>query len=127
MKVSWTQPVDDGGTPITGYLIEYKIVTSTEWVLVNATKSTDTTIVVKGLEENSEYIFRVYAENEVGLSDASLPSDVQRTLGRSFMYNTISTNIKFVLFRAVFCLFLFVMFLVLFEYFVLFLNEIFIM
>ena len=89
VKVSWSQPVDDGGTPITGYLIECKIVTSTEWILVNASKSTDTTKVVNGLEENSEYIFRVYAENEVGLSDASLPSDVHRTLGRSFIKDNV--------------------------------------
>ena len=84
VKVSWIQPDDDGGTGITGYLVEYKCLTSQEWTLVNSSKSTDTTKVVKGLKENSEYVFRVYAENEVGLSDTSVASDLHRTLGRSF-------------------------------------------
>ena len=66
MKVSWTPPDVDGGSPIIGYLLEYKEKTSTDWTPVNVDKSTDTTVVVKSLDENTEYRFRVYAENEIG-------------------------------------------------------------
>ena len=81
MKVSWTPPDVDGGSPIIGYRLEYKEKTSTDWMPVNVNKSTDKTVVVKGLDESSEYQFRVYAENEVGVSDVSITTVAYRTLG----------------------------------------------
>ena len=83
MKVSWTPPDFDGGTPIVGYLLEYKEKTCTNWIQVNVNQSSDTTVIVNKLNENSEYQFRVYAENEVGLSDVSTPSVLYKTLGTS--------------------------------------------
>ena len=86
MKVSWTPPDFDGGSPITGYLVEYKDVSdSTEWTKVNVTISGDCTVVVQGLGENTKYQFRVYAENEIGLSAASKVSNVNITLGTKFV------------------------------------------
>ena len=86
MKVSWTPPDFDGGSPITGYLVEYKDVSdSTEWTKVNVTISGDCTVVVQGLGENTKYQFRVYAENEIGLSAASKASNVNITLGTKFV------------------------------------------
>ena len=84
MRVSWNAPDFDGGTDITGYRLEYKNVASREWILVNTSDSSNATQVVQGLEENTEYSFRVYAETGVGISDASVPSDLHRTLGTSF-------------------------------------------
>ena len=84
MKVSWTAPDLDGGSPIFGYLLEYKDKTSADWLTVNVNKSTDTTVVVKGLDENTEYEFRVYAENEVGRSDPKPAVKGTRTLGKLY-------------------------------------------
>ena len=81
MKVSWNPPDDDGGTSILGYLLEYKEKANAEWIRINLNKVTDTTTVVEGLKENTEYEFRVFAENAFGMSDASTPSQVYRTLG----------------------------------------------
>ena len=83
MKVSWTPPDLDGGSPIFRYLLEYKEKTSTGWISINVNKPTDTSVVVKSLNENTEYEFRVYAENEVGLSNPSPVAEGTRTLGMS--------------------------------------------
>ena len=93
MKVSWTPPDVDGGSPIIEYLLEYKEKTSTDWTPVNVDKSTDTTVVVKSLDENTEYRFRVYAENEIGWSDTSTQSDLYKTLGTSINVFTILTQV----------------------------------
>ena len=94
MKVSWTPPDVDGGSPIIGYLLEYKEKTSTDWTPVKVDKSTDTTVVVKSLDENTEYRFRVYAENEIGWSDTSTQSDLYKTLGTSVNLFTIFIHVK---------------------------------
>ena len=80
MKVSWTPPDVEGGTPIIRYLLEYKEKTSSDWI-TTSNKFTDSTTVVKGLKENTEYKFRVYAENEIGVSDVSTATEAYRTLG----------------------------------------------
>ena len=88
MRVSWTPPDYDGGTPIIGYLIEYKNVSQTpKWTKVNVAASGDCTAVLQSLEENTKYQFRVYAENEVGWSAASHTTDVNITLGMEYRCN----------------------------------------
>ena len=81
MKVFWRPPNVDGGTPILGYLLEYKEKASEDWISDSRNTIPDTTTVVEGLEENTVYEFRVFAENAFGMSDASTPSEVYRTLG----------------------------------------------
>ena len=82
MKISWTSPDADGGTPIIGYLVENKEKNGLDWKKVKLFNPSDTTTIVKGLKEYTEYEFRVYAENEVGVSDESSTSEAYRTLGR---------------------------------------------
>ena len=82
MQVSWTPPDFDGGTPIIGYLVEYKQSTSSQWIRVNSNKSTDTTILVNELHEQTQYQFRVSAENQIGLGSCSTPSNLYTTCGR---------------------------------------------
>ena len=81
MKVSWTPPDVDGGSPIIRYLLEYKGKTSSDWITTICNKFTESTTVVKGLKENTEYEFRVYAENEIGASDVSTATEAYRTHG----------------------------------------------
>ena len=82
MRVSWTPPDFGGGTPIIGYLIEYKESSSTNWVRVSMHRSTDTTIIANDLHENTQYQFRVSAENPIGLGSCSTSSNWYKTLGR---------------------------------------------
>ena len=92
MKISWTPPDVDGGSPIIGFHLEYKEKTNTTWIPVNVNKSIDTTVVVNGLDENTEYEFCVYAENEFGFSDVSTATDVYKTLGMSCHVFTVLIN-----------------------------------
>ena len=63
MRVSWNKPEFDGGSPITGYLVEYKQVSSPEWVKCNfKEKFNKKSILVKDLHEKTEYQFRVSAK-----------------------------------------------------------------
>ena len=65
--VSWTAPVSNGGSPITGYTV-----TSSPGVLTCSTSTTS--CVVTGLTNGTAYTFTVTATNTVGTSSASAPS-----------------------------------------------------
>ena len=78
MTITWTPPESDGGSPLTGYVVERKEKTSSRWVRVTKETVTETTLTVTGLTEGSEYQFRVIAENLAGPGPASEPSDLQK-------------------------------------------------
>jgi hypothetical protein len=69
-RLVWKPPKDDGGSPITNYVIEKcRIVGGQEnWERLSSfVRGTNT--LVPGLIENERYRFRVLAENQYGLSD----------------------------------------------------------
>jgi alpha-tubulin suppressor-like RCC1 family protein len=78
--VSWLAPTSDGGRPITAYVVTpyigYKARPSTTFM------STETTQVVTGLTNGTQYRFRVRAVNVIGTSEFSkatnpvVPTDV---------------------------------------------------
>lgn len=71
MTVQWDAPAFDGGSPITGYHLEKKDRNSLLWMKVNSTVISKREYRAIGLIEGLEYSFRVYAENNAGLSPAS--------------------------------------------------------
>ncbi len=73
VKVSWKPPTEDGGSDIVGYIVERREVTKAAWYTVDS-RVVDTSLVVKGLQENVEYHFKVTAENQFGIS-SSLKSE----------------------------------------------------
>lgn len=74
MTVVWCSPDNDGGKPITGYILEKKEEHGIRWAPVTKSPITDTRLTVTGLLPNHDYQFRVKAENEIGVGDASKPS-----------------------------------------------------
>lgn len=76
MTLTWCKPANDGGSPVTGYVIERREKTSMRWVRVNKHPVPECTTVVTKLRKGCEYDFRVYAENAAGLS---LPSESSAT------------------------------------------------
>ncbi|XP_064646233.1 titin-like [Lineus longissimus] len=66
VRVTWSPPEDDGGSPITNYNLEYKAVDGKKWAPASIDKMADTSLVVKRLKKDQEYLFRVCAENKVG-------------------------------------------------------------
>uniref|UniRef100_A0A8B9LML3 Titin n=1 Tax=Astyanax mexicanus TaxID=7994 RepID=A0A8B9LML3_ASTMX len=62
----WMKPEHDGGSRITGYIVETRKKGSDRWVVGGQTKSLK--MVLEGLVENTEYEFRVKAQNDTGVS-----------------------------------------------------------
>lgn len=73
--VAWDRPDSDGGSPITGYLIERKERNSLLWVKANDTPVRSTEYPCAGLIEGLEYSFRIYALNKAGSSPPSKPTE----------------------------------------------------
>ena len=75
--LKWKAPEFDGGSPVTGYYVESSQRSySTRWSKVNRTAVRQPRLEIKDLVELTEYVFRVTAENDVGLGKPSEPSDV---------------------------------------------------
>lgn len=72
IDLSWDAPEDDGGSPITGYRIEVKAIPNDYTVLVGDTGTNSTTYLHSGLQTGTTYIYRIFAINDVGTSQASL-------------------------------------------------------
>ena len=65
VALSWTEPADDGGSPVTGYSIYRRIGSGDEGLLV--TTAGDTTIYVDfGVTNGTSYTYRVAASNTAG-------------------------------------------------------------
>ncbi len=64
-----TAPESDGGSEITGYNLEYQKQGGRDWTKVALKPNSLTGTVTDGIEAGSNYLFRVNAENSVGLSD----------------------------------------------------------
>lgn len=75
VSIKWTAPLNDGGSPIVGYIVERKPYTSTgegRWLKCNYTNITEMNFTVTALGEGEVYEFRVIAKNTSGVH--SLPS-----------------------------------------------------
>jgi hypothetical protein len=75
VSLAWTAPAVDGGSPITDYVIEYKLTSGSSWTQIGHTPSVATSIVVNnlnaGLVNGTSYDFKVSAVNAVGAGSAS--------------------------------------------------------
>lgn len=86
VALKWAPPAEDGGAPITNYVIEYKPVDAFRWLKANETQTVmETTFSVTGLKEGSQLEFRVAAQNKAGVGEASEPTKpvkVEAPLGK---------------------------------------------
>ncbi len=85
VTLSWTAPLNDGGTAIIDYVIDYKLSSEpTVWTAFADGISVGTTVTITGLTNNLSYDFRVSAVNVVGQSavgatSATLPANAPVT------------------------------------------------
>ena len=76
LDLSWSPPTDDGGSAITGYLIEVSKDGGRSWRALANTESTVTTFEHTGLDPQTTRHYRVYAINSIGTGP---PSNVAST------------------------------------------------
>jgi len=69
--IAWTKPHSDGGSPISGYIVEMakSVVGAETWIKQGTT--TKMTYTCRDLSEKAGYVFRVRAVNAIGASDAT--------------------------------------------------------
>jgi len=74
VNLDWDKPEQDGGSRIKGYWIEKREVGLELWQRVNQYMHSATQFNITNLIEGRSYEFRIFAENEIGLSEPSMNS-----------------------------------------------------
>ena len=69
VSITWKAPRSDGGALITGYVVERCEGSRTSWTKVGQTSSETLRYKATRLTEGTEYIFRVAAENAIGVGE----------------------------------------------------------
>lgn len=86
ISVAWQPPEDDGGSPITGYILETCRSTSSTWMEAGKVDGFRTSHEITGLVDNAQYYVRVFAENQAGISkkysDLDEPVFARKPIGR---------------------------------------------
>lgn len=76
LTLFWKAPEDDGNDEIIEYILEYRETISINWTQI--TQITDTSYKIDKLHTDTEYVFRVLAVNNVGMSPPSPVSEFIR-------------------------------------------------
>ena len=71
VTLTWTAPDQDGGSEIFSYVVESRPEGAFKWKRVTEDTVPGLTYTVKGLQEGTQYDFRVSAENRAGVGPAS--------------------------------------------------------
>ncbi len=71
VHLSWERPEQDGGSRVKGYWVEKREVGMNVWQRVNQFIHNATQLNIDHLIEGRKYEFRIFAENEAGLSQPS--------------------------------------------------------
>jgi len=95
--LSWNAPTNFGGSPVTDYIIEYKLSTASTWSIFSDGISVSTTSTVTGLTNNSSYDFKISSVNAIGQSgvigaNAISPENTQNQQGSSGSSPQVTTQ-----------------------------------
>jgi len=72
VTLSWSPPRNDGGSPVTGYVVESKSSSYYAWTSCSVgVRVSEPHFVVANLVDGTSYEFRVIAENRSGRSEPS--------------------------------------------------------
>lgn len=74
----WKQPKYDGNSPVVCYSLQYKKGDSVEWITV-AENIDHEFFVVRDLEPDTSYQFRLSSRNRIGWSDKGIPTNLVKT------------------------------------------------
>lgn len=87
-SLAWHPPKYDGGLKINHYIVERRDINSNHWICISTTCK-DTNFLVQGLTEGNEYVFRIIAVNDNGLSpplEGVNPIKAKSPYGNFFFY-----------------------------------------
>ena len=69
VSLEWGPPQDDGGSPITGYVVEKREALRMSWSRAEKVAGPVTKAKIRNLVEGNDFLFRVAAVNKEGTSD----------------------------------------------------------
>jgi len=100
VKVKWDKPEDNGGSEITGYVLEKMDLDTGRWIPAGEVSPNEKTFTFSGLTPKKKYKFRVKAVNKEGESE---PLEVEEAIVAKNPYgkNTLQRN-----FNAIICFYL---------------------
>ena len=84
--ISWKPPKCDGGSRVKAYIIERRDAACNFWTQAGSVDGGKTSYHVPNLTTDQEYYFRVYAENDMGVSEPvtmTAPVKIQSGYGQS--------------------------------------------
>lgn len=67
--IEWGRPESDGGAPLEGYKIAIRDTKKTMWIEVGRVNADVQKLIVRDLQEDHDYLIKIYARNEVGFSE----------------------------------------------------------
>lgn len=89
--LEWGLPESDGGAPLEGYNIAIRDIKKTMWIEVGRVPAGVQKFQIKDLQEDHEYLIRIFARNEIGSSEPLESEEPYKVLP--------STGIVFIFFR----------------------------
>lgn len=96
VTLAWEKPLHDGGSRLTGYVIEASKAGTERWLKVVTLKPTVYEHTIISLNEGEQYLFRVRAQNQKGVSEPReivTAVTVQDQKGRCLLLKTIGSSL----------------------------------
>ncbi|OUC40207.1 immunoglobulin I-set domain protein, partial [Trichinella nativa] len=87
VTLQWNPPEDDGGSPITGYVISRRHLAQKHWEEVERLPEFVLEYTVSNLKQNARYLFRVNAVNSIGISEGTQttePVNIRKWKGKHY-------------------------------------------
>ena len=75
LTIQWNPPETDGGSPITGYMMERREAFKKAWQKIGQTEAYETEMEVTALKKGTAYFFRVSAVNAAGPGEPLSPDE----------------------------------------------------
>ena len=92
--VTWKCPRDDGGSPITGYIVHIDCISTSESTQIETKDVKQLQFTVADLQSNATYQFRVIAENEVGQGPSSESAQLHMSGNCLYIWRISTHNTK---------------------------------
>lgn len=91
ISMTWTRPMYDGGSDVTGYVVEILEEGTEQWYRATQKILSSNTYTVTGLASNKKYSFRVAGVNAMGtgeFSEGSIEASPSERIGKFFLRST---------------------------------------